>query len=117
MGVLRFHIIIDVHNITNSTLTDKVGLEKFLLELPSQIGMNILCGPIVTHGIPHNPGLSGFVLIDYSHISVHTFSQTKQALIDIFSCKKYDQKKVTQSVLNYFQVDKSQAQIQQVAWE
>lgn len=117
MGVVRFHIIIDVHNIANSTLTDKVGLEKFLSELPSQIGMHILSGPVVTHGIPQNPGLSGFVLIDYSHISVHTFSQTKQALIDIFSCKKYDQNTVVQSVLDYFQVDKSQAHIQQVAWE
>lgn len=117
MGVVRYHIIIDVHNITNSTLTDKVGLEKFLSELPSQIGMNILSGPVVTHGIPQNPGLSGFVLIDYSHISVHTFSQTQQALIDIFSCKKYDQNTVVKSVLDYFQVDKSHAQIQQVAWE
>lgn len=117
MGVVRFHIIVDIHSISNDILIDKDGLEKFLSEFPHQIGMSILSGPVVTHGIPQNPGLSGFVLIDYSHISIHTFTQTKQALIDIFSCKEYDQNKAVQTVLDYFQVDMSQAQIQQVAWE
>ena len=35
-------------------------------------------------------GLSGFVLIAESHISVHTFPDRGHVNVDIFSCKSFD---------------------------
>lgn len=114
----RFHIIIDILDITSEErLNHKQGLHQFLLKLPGLIGMSVLDGPLVTNGIPENPGLSGFVLIDFSHISIHTFTEYNQALVDIFSCKPFDQNKAKEAVLDYFQVSKPSASILQVSWK
>ena len=65
-------------------------LERLLSELPGVIGMNILYGPVVVKGEPENPGWTGFVIIDKSHISVHTFDESASVSVDIFSCKEFD---------------------------
>jgi len=39
---------------------------------------------------PDDWGVSGFVLIAESHISVHTFPARRYVNIDIFSCKDFD---------------------------
>lgn len=113
----RYHIIIDVTGASNDILNNHSGLTDFLNKLPKVIGMNILHGPTVIQGIPENPGLSGFVIIDFSHISIHTFTKSNQALVDIFSCKPYDQEVASQAVLGYFQVSKEQCKIKEVFWE
>lgn len=117
MAVRRFHIIIDISDVDNKILSDKEGLSEFLKTFPAVIGMHVLKGPEIAEGIPENPGLSGFVIIDFSHISVHTFTNYHQALVDIFSCKTYDQKVATDAVLHYFHASLSQATTQQVSWE
>ena len=35
-------------------------------------------------------GISAFVLIAESHITIHTFKEQKHAFVDIFSCKEFD---------------------------
>ena len=65
-------------------------LERLLSELPGVIGMNILYGPVVVKGEPENPGWTGFVIIDKSHISVHTFDESASVSVDVFSCKEFD---------------------------
>lgn len=113
----RFHIIIDVEKVDNSILVDESGLKNFLVDLTGKIDMHVLFGPAVVSGIPENPGLSGFVIIDFSHISCHTFTSASEAQVDIFSCKAYDQAKAIQAVLDYFKVPRSSARFQQVCWE
>ena len=39
---------------------------------------------------PEDWGVSGFVLIAESHISIHTFPHRQYVNIDIFSCKSFD---------------------------
>lgn len=116
MVVKRYHIIIDVSGVTKKILNNAEGLNLFLEELPSIIGMHILKQPAIAEGLPENPGLSGFVIIDYSHISIHTFTRYAEALVDIFSCKPYKQEDAIKAVLDYFQIPRSQAYIQVVNW-
>lgn len=116
MSSRRFHVIVDLSGVPSDRLTDAEGLTKFLKELPGVIEMSVLKGPEVAEGIPENPGLSGFVIIDFSHISVHTFTKYNEALVDIFSCKPYDQDVAIEAVLKFFQVSRPQARIQEVAW-
>ncbi len=116
MYTKRYHIIIDVSSIQNKILTGTKELEKFLKILPKVIGMSVLSGPVIAQGIEENPGISGFVIIDYSHISIHTFSKYREALVDIFSCKKYKKSDAVKAVLKFFQVPKSQANVQEVSW-
>jgi len=112
----RFHIIIGASRCPHQTLSNQQGLKRFLVSITNAIGMHILKGPIIAKGRPENLGLSGFVIIDYSHISVHTFTKFNQALIDIFSCKPYNREKAIQEVLRYFQIPITAAAVQQISW-
>ncbi len=65
-------------------------VEAILSELPGIIGMHILHGPEVVKGCPENPGWTGFVIIDKSHISIHTFDEGSRVSVDVFSCQPFD---------------------------
>lgn len=117
MQSARYHIVLDLQEVSTEKVNDAVGLEGFLKKLPGLIGMSILHGPVIKEGIPENPGITGFVVIDYSHISVHTFSKYNEALIDIFSCKPYDQEFAMKVTLEYFGSSAKAARTQVVNWE
>ena len=90
-----YHIIFDAFGVEKKLLNNEKFALNLLLELPKLIGMKILSGPnLVRDYDTGHVGLTGFVIIDYSHISLHTFSDTQEIFIDIFSCKKFDYKKV-----------------------
>jgi S-adenosylmethionine decarboxylase len=40
-------------------------------------------------------GATGFILLEESHISIHTWPEHQYAAIDIFSCKSFDMEKLT----------------------
>ena len=50
-------------------------------------------------------GISGFVLIAESHISVHTFPDREYINIDIFSCKNFDITKSEKQVKKIFNIN------------
>ena len=112
----RYHLIVDLEHVPDDVMTDVEGLRGFLKEFPPKIGMSVLHGPEVVEGIPENPGLSGFVIIDYSHISVHTFSKFGEALADVFSCKPFDKETTVNVVLEYFKVGRKDARVKEVFW-
>ena len=88
--------MIGLHLMVDGVYSEPVGrdtVERILRDLPSLIGMSILSGPHVVEGVPENPGWTGFVIIDKSHISVHTFTETDTVSIDLYSCKPFDAEK------------------------
>lgn len=112
----RYHMILDLENVSDEILNDVEGLKGFLKQLPGMIDMHVLKGPEIAVGIPENPGITGFVIIDYSHISVHTFTKFGEALVDIFSCKPFKQEAATEFVLKYFKIGEENARIKEVFW-
>jgi S-adenosylmethionine decarboxylase len=52
--------------------------------------MKIIAGPVVVEGNPCNPGWTGFVVIDKSHIAIHTFTEGDRISIDVYSCQPFD---------------------------
>ncbi|MBL7160790.1 MAG: S-adenosylmethionine decarboxylase [Candidatus Aenigmarchaeota archaeon] len=103
----RFHIIIDAWNCNPAGLGDKPALEKVIKEIAKICEMRILHGPVVVEGVPENPGLTGFAIIDYSHISIHTFTESQELCVDVFSCKQFDINKVKDFVKNAFSLEGS----------
>ena len=86
--------MIGVHLLIDGVLrhsVDKVVGRRILTELPALIGMKVLAGPLVVEGVPENPGWTGFVIIDKSHIAIHTFYEGNGVSIDVFSCKTFDE--------------------------
>jgi len=65
-------------------------MDSILHELPGRIGMKILAGPVVVAGHSTNPGWTGFVVIDKSHIVIHTFTEGSRISIDVYSCQPFD---------------------------
>ncbi len=101
----RFHIILDAYNCNPAVLDDSAKVKLALETLVGLCEMKILHGPVVLEGVPENPGITGFVVIDFSHISIHTFTATKEMCVDVFSCKPYDYEKVKSYVKQTFELD------------
>ena len=88
--MIGLHLLVD--GVTEERVTRET-VERILTETPPLIDMNILSGPYVVEGVPENPGWTGFVIIDKSHISVHTFSDSNTVSVDVFSCRPFNAKK------------------------
>jgi len=84
--MIGVHLIID--GILHHSVDEEVG-RRILSELPALIGMKVLAGPYVVEGVSENPGWTGFVIIDKSHISIHTFYEGNKVSVDVFSCKTF----------------------------
>jgi S-adenosylmethionine decarboxylase len=116
MKSLRFHLIIDLDHCQPTSMVDVTGLEEFLKKLVASIDMKVLKGPLVAEGIPANPGISGFVIIDFSHCSIHTFSNHQEAMVDIFSCKEFDIDMAMKMAKEYFATSESEIRFRKIWW-
>ena len=89
------HLLVDGYGADPELLADQSLIKEFLDEFPSQIGMNKISSAHVYNyvgEVPEDWGVSGFVVIAESHISIHTFPDRHYVNIDIFSCKEFDDK-------------------------
>ena len=87
------HLIVDGYGGDPRKLEDEELVRHFLDTYPEAIGMTKMAPPQVYtyHGRhPEDWGVSGFVLIAESHISVHTFPDRGYVNVDMFSCKDFD---------------------------
>ena len=87
------HLVIDGYGANPAALTDAEAIHDFLHDYPARIGMTRVAPPQVYtyRGVkPEDWGVSGFVLIAESHITIHTFPDRGYLNIDIFSCKPFD---------------------------
>lgn len=94
--------MLDIYNCDPEALNDKDLVYDILNSLPEKIGMKKLMKPYVLFAEANNKrdpgGWSGFVMIQESHMSLHTFIKRRFITADVYSCKKFDPK----VVLNHF---------------
>jgi len=87
------HLMMDGYGCDKAKLEDLDLIYRVLDELPPKIQMTRIMPPYVFKysGLkPEDWGISGFVLIAESHISIHTFPEKNFVSADIFSCKQFD---------------------------
>ena len=87
------HLMLDGYGCAKAKLEDLDLIYRILDELPSKIRMTRIMPPYVFKysGLkPEDWGISGFVLIAESHISIHTFPEKNFVSVDVFSCKPFD---------------------------
>ncbi|MDI6717981.1 MAG: adenosylmethionine decarboxylase [Patescibacteria group bacterium] len=97
LSVYGKHLIIDAYNIQREQLKNTKEIRKLFIELIKNLKMRPLSSPIVkkiTSPSYSNWGLSGFVMLYESHISIHTWPENGYAAMDIYSCKDFDEQKV-----------------------
>ena len=113
------HLIIDGYSKSREILQDEDSLRSWLESYPSEIGMTRISAPFVlkyTGNTLEDWGISGFVFIAESHISVHTFVEPCYINIDVFSCKDFDAEKAFKDCQNKFQLIRSRTQIIDREW-
>jgi len=103
------HLIIDGFGSNPKLLESEELLYQLLDDYPAQIGMTKVAPPHVFRFVGSKPedwGISGFVLIAESHISIHTFPERRYVNIDIFSCKDFDSEQAIKDLQAKFELTK-----------
>jgi len=85
------HITIDLYGASYDSLNNREYILDTLSELPGILEMNVLGQPVIYEAPGNNikdpGGWSGFVVIQESHISVHTFPARGFLSADVYTCK------------------------------
>ena len=87
------HLVIDGYGGDVEKMWDLDLVREFLTDYPASLGMTRITEPkVLEYNGPkeEDAGVSGFVIIAESHISIHTFPHRGYVNIDIFSCKSFD---------------------------
>ena len=99
------HLVVDGYGASPEKLADADLVYRFLDAFPDAIGMTKVIRPQVYtyHGQKAEDwGVSGFVVIAESHISVHTFPERGYINVDIFSCREFDTDPAVEEVVRAF---------------
>lgn len=97
------HLMIDGYGGDENKLNDKELVLFCLNDLLDKTGMHPLSSPEVYFAkgneLKDPGGWTGFVVIEESHISIHTFPKRKFVSIDVYTCKNGLE---TDSIIKYF---------------
>jgi S-adenosylmethionine decarboxylase len=99
------HVTIDGFGGDQQKLSDENLVRALLDRYPEEIGMTKIAPPHVYRYVGKKPedwGVSGFVLIAESHISIHTFPEHGYLWVDIFSCKGFDARRSIDDIQEQF---------------
>jgi|SRR5829696_1630024 len=98
--------MLDGYGAPDDRLSEIATVYRFLSDLPSLIGMRRVGLPqvleVTEEGIA---GLSGFVFIMESHISIHTYAECGFITLDVYSCREFDVEKAVAYVCSLFGVE------------
>jgi S-adenosylmethionine decarboxylase len=99
------HLVIDGFGGNTSKMWDDGLVRQFLTDYPDTLEMTRITEPrvlVYEASKPEDSGVSGFVIIAESHISIHTFPYRQYVNIDIFSCKSFDNELAIADAKNLF---------------
>lgn len=85
------HLTIDGYHGSYDKLNDQALVLECLNDLPEKLGMHKLSEPMVYFAKGNDKkdpgGWSGFVVIEESHISIHTFPAKGFVSADVYTCQ------------------------------
>ena len=99
------HLTIDASQCSSKKLVDQSLVYDVLNKLPDKLRMTKMGLPHVVRWLDPGAtvdGVSGFVMIAESHISIHTFPEKDYVFIDVFSCRSFDVDKATELLTKVF---------------
>ena len=106
------HLMLELYGCDRQILSDKSLVSSVLEEYPARVEMEKV-SPVHLYQIetsnPLDAGLSGFVVIAQSHISLHAWPEYGEVDIDICSCKEFSQEEAIAFAKQMFQTDDVEA--------
>ncbi len=110
------HVIVDGFGGDPEQLADENVVRAILDLYPDEMGMTKIAPPTVVRyrgSKPEDWGVSGYVMIAESHISLHTFPERRLIWADIFSCKEFDAAPIVDDMRRRFGLREMQVNILQ----
>lgn len=102
-GSFGSHLVLDLRDCPSGKLSSAQFVSRFLKRIPGELGLRAISKPVVKRiKTRFDDGVSGFVLIAESHVSIHTFPKFHSAHIDVFSCKPFDTGKTARKIESWF---------------
>lgn len=80
---LSKHLLVDLYGCPADMLNDVTALEKVMIEAAQRAGATVI-NSMFHHFSPF--GVSGVVVIQESHLTIHTWPEQGFAAIDLFTC-------------------------------
>jgi S-adenosylmethionine decarboxylase len=99
------HLTIDGFGGNAEKLGSEALVRSLLDRYPGEIQMTKIAAPYVLRYVGDKPedwGVTGFVIIAESHISIHTFPDRGYVWLDVFSCKEFDTDGATDVIVDAF---------------
>jgi S-adenosylmethionine decarboxylase len=102
------HLMLELYGCNREVLTNEPLLRRVLDEYPGRVDMEKV-SPVHLYDIetsnPLDAGMSGFVVIAQSHISMHAWPEYGEVDIDICSCKEFSQEDAIAFAKEVFQTE------------
>lgn len=108
-----YELLLDCYDCDPKIINSIDACAQFLEDLTAEIGMLKQSPPFIFQSpkeYPEKAGLSGWIPIIESGIQVHTLTVTRFVSLDVYSCKKFDLKKVKFSVRKFLRCKKIETQ-------
>ena len=99
------HLVIDGYGGNTDKMWDTDLIRSFLYDYPDALDMTRITEPnVLKYEAPksEDAGVSGFVIIAESHISIHTFPRKDYINIDLFSCQPFNYERALEDVKEMF---------------
>lgn len=97
-SVFGYHLTLDLYDCDPQKVGSLKVCYKYLDTVPDVIGTHKQSPPYIVYTdekkYPNKAGLSGWIPIVESGISIHTLTSTNFISIDVYSCKKFDRQKI-----------------------
>src|SRR5947208_11966321 len=102
------HLMLELYGCNRELLSNEAVVRRALDEFPGRVQMEKV-SPVHLYNIetsnPLDAGLSGFVIIAQSHVSLHAWPEYGEVDIDICSCKEFSQEDAIAFAKEIFQTD------------
>jgi len=100
------HLLVDCFECDSQAVTNKALIEDFMVSTVTNANMRIINGPHVFYysheEIPKDSGVTGFLVLAESHLSIHTFLRHNFVTLDLYSCKEFPSGLIVQDIIKIF---------------
>lgn len=109
------HLMLDGYRCSPELLNDANNVYEFLDTMPEKVGMRKLTKPYVVKAEGNDKkdpgGWTGFVIIEESHVSVHTFVKRGFVTVDVYSCRDFDADMAIAYIKEFFQIQEAETNV------
>lgn len=108
------HLIVDIHNMDFNVLVDDKLLLQTIVNAANEAGANIINQSRYHFGHNSSPGCTAFIMLDESHVSIHTYADDGKMALDVFTCGATSCETILESVCRQLGIGKEDVVVRHV---